>query len=144
MEARLNGSQAGQSALQQEVMEMRTSQTLPGLETTKAMFSQPSWSITTTTLFDIAEVCGVEITEVSSSGLTKDVLAEIPCLVQTLTVKIGGDLLGLVNFITQLNYSLETGVVKSVVINVPETTGDEAKPSADIGLIIYTSQGDQP
>ena len=141
MEVKLNGSQTGQSAYRQEALETQANQTLSRLETVKATFSQPSWIIATTTLFDIAEVCGIEVTSVSSSVPTKGVLEGIPCSVQTLTVGVTGETLNLASFITQLNHKLETGVVKSIVMNVPETN-DETKPSAEVGLIFYTYQGE--
>ena len=134
-ETKLNG-------FQQEALEMRLSQTLSQLETTRATLSQPIGSIATSgILFDVAEAYGVEVTEISSSGLTSVNLEGIPCSVLTLTVRVEGDVLALVSFITKLNIYFRTGVVQSVTISIPEmTSGQES--SANIRLVVYTYQGD--
>ena len=140
-EAKLNGFQLEQSSYRQEALEVRLSQTLSEMETTKAMFSQPSWNIVTSILFDVAKACGTEVTVISSPGLTNKKLEGISYSVQTLTVRVEGDVLGLVSFITNLNHNLGTSVVKSVSISIPKTASEE-KPSANIQLIIYTYRGD--
>jgi len=134
-EMKLNG-------FQPEVLEIRLSQTLSQLEPSRATLSQPIGSIaTSSTLFDVAEAYGVEVTEISSSGLTSAKLEGIPCSVLTLTVRIEGDVPALVNFITNLNSYFRTGVVQSVAISIPEmTSGQES--SANIRLVVYTYQGD--
>ena len=134
-EMKLNG-------FQQEALEMRLSQTLSQLETARATFSQPIGSIATSgILFDVAEAYGVEVTEISSSGLTSAKLEGIPCSVLTLTVRVEGDVPALVSFITKLNSYFRTGVVQSVAISIPEmTSGQES--SANIRLVVYTYQGD--
>jgi len=53
---------------------------------------------------------------------------------------VEGELTDLVSYITRLNSDLDTGFVKSVEINVPETNSKD-KPSANIQLVIYTYQG---
>jgi hypothetical protein len=92
-------------------------------------------------LFDIAEAYGVEVTELSSSGLVSEELEGVPCSVLSLTVRVEGDIPDLIGFITKLNDDFTTGVVQSVEISIPETTGGE-ESSANIQLVIYTHRGD--
>lgn len=160
VELRLSKFQLEELASQQEELEKQLSQTMLQLETAKATLSQPTESITASdTLFDIAKTCGVEITEISSSGLTTGDLEGITCSVLSLTVRVEGNTSSLISFITTLNDTLTTGVVKSVEISIPaidregEQEGEEEeqeeeeekekeKPSANIHLVIYTYQGD--
>ena len=140
-EEQLNGFQAGQYAQRQETLEMQLNQTLSELQTSKSMFSQPIWSITTGTLFDIAKASNTEVTAISSSGPTSAKLGGISCSAQTFAIRIEGDVPDLVSFITRLNQNLKAAVVKSVIISVLETTGEE-KSTADLQLVVYTYEGD--
>lgn len=137
----LDQMQLEQLSYQQERLERQLSQTLSRQETAKTRLSQPIESIaTSSTLFDIATACGVEVTQISLSGVGNADLEDIPCSVQTFTAKVEGDVPGLVNFVTKLNDNIATGVVKSVAISIPEITS-ETKASANIQLIIYAYQG---
>jgi len=141
-ELKLNGSQLEQFSSQQEAWKMQLSQALSQLETARAILSQPMGSIATSgILFDIAGAYGVEVTDLSSSGLTSVKLEGVPCSVITLTARVEGDVPALVSFITKLNSNLRTGVIQTVAISVPEITGEE-KPSANIRLVVYSYQGD--
>ena len=134
-ELKLNGFQL-------EALEAPLSQTLSQLETARATLSQPIGSIATSgILFDVAEAYGVEVTEISSSGLTSAKLEGIPCSVLILTVRVEGDVPALVNFMTKLNGYLRTAVVQSVAISIPKMTSEQ-KSSANIRLVVYTYQGD--
>ena len=138
---KLNGYESGQPTYRQETLEMQLSQTLSELQTSRSMFSQPIWSITTGTLFDIAESFNIEVTDISSSGPTSAKLEGISYSAQTFAIKIEGDVPDLVSFITRLNQNLKAGYVKSVKISAPETTGGE-KSTADLQLVVYTYEGD--
>ena len=139
---RLNGFQLEELRFQQEELEKQISQTISQLEADKTTLSRPIGSIVASDiLFDIAETCGVEVTEISSSGLITDDLEGIACSVLTLTAHIEGDVPNLVDFITKVNGDFMTGTVKSVDMNVSENTTEE-RPSANIRLHIYTYQGD--
>ena len=141
-EAKLNGSQLEQLSYQQGELEKQLSQAMAQLRTAKDMLSQPTVSIATSgTLFDTAKAYGVEVTELSSSGLVSEELEGVPCSVLSLTTRVEGDVSDLIGFITELNNDFMTGVVQSVEISIPETISEE-KPSANIQLVIYTYQDD--
>jgi len=139
---KLEAVQLEQLAQRQGELERHLSQTTSQIQAARTILSQPVGSIdASSTLFDTAEACGVEVTEISSSGRTSEELEGIPCSVLTLTARVEGDVLDLVSFITKLNGDLRNGVVKSVEISIPEMTTEE-KSSANIQLVVYTCQGD--
>ena len=139
---KLKGIKLEQLSNQQGELENRLSQTISQPETAKTVLSQPTGSIATSSiLFDTAAAYGVEVTEISSPGLTSGDLEGITCSILPLTVRVEGDVSDLVSFLTKLNDKLTTGIVKSVAIIIPETTSEE-KTSANIQLVIYTYQGD--
>ena len=141
-EAKLNEFQLEQLSYQKGDLERRLSQAISQFETAKAILSQSTGSIvTTSTLFDIAEAYGVEVTELSSSGLVSEELEGVPCSVLSLAVRVEGGISDLIGFITKLNTDLTTGAVQSVEISIPETTSEE-KSSANIHLVIYTYQSE--
>jgi hypothetical protein len=140
---RLNGLQGEEISSQQGELEKQLSQTISQLETAKAVLSQSTESIDVSgALFDIAEATGVEITEISSSGLSSDSLEGITCSVLPLTITVEGDVADIISFVGSLNHDFTTGIVKSVEISIPETTSEETV-SANIQLHIYTFQGDE-
>ena len=154
---KLNGFQLAQLSDQQGELEEQLSQATSQFEAVKAMLSQPVGNIAASSiLFDFAEAHGVKVTEMTSSGPVTENLEDVPCSVISLTAKVEGDVHNLVSFVTKLNSYFTTGVVKSVEINIPETTdegegegeGEEEeeeqekeKASADIQLVVYTYQG---
>ena len=140
---RLNGLQGEEISSQQGELEKQLSQTISQLETAKAVLSQSTESIDVSgALFDIAEATGVEITEISSSGLSSDSLEGITCSVLPLTITVEGDVADIISFVGSLNHDFTTGIVKSVEISIPEMTSEETV-SANIQLHIYTFQGDE-
>lgn len=140
-ELRLKGIQLERLSNQQEELEKGLSQTISQFEVARAMLSQPIESITiSSTLFVIAEAHGVELTEISSPGLSSAELEGLTFSVIPLTARVEGDVPNLVSFITRLNEELTTGVVKSVKISIPEIAGEKA--SANIELAVYTYQGE--
>ncbi len=156
-ELRLDQLQLKQLYAQKNELEGRLSETTIQLEAAKNALRQSIESIEVTdSLFEIAEACGVEIAEISSSELGSDTLGEITCSVIRLTLSVEGDVPNLILFIIKLNNGFTTGVVRSVEINIQEEADEEAdeetegeqfeeeikKPSANIRLVIYTYQGD--
>ena len=122
-------------------LEEQLGQATSQFEAVKAILSQPVGSITaSSTLFEIAEAHGVEVAEMTSSGPVTENLEGITCSVISLTAKVEGDLPNLVSFITNLNNHFATGVVKSIIITIPETTGEQ-KGSTDIQMVVYTYRG---
>jgi len=104
-------------------------------------------------LFELAEASYVEVTGISSSGVTSELLEGVDFSILLLTVTIEGDVLNLVDFIYKWTHEYPTGVVQSVAITVPEVVeeeeeteeaeeAEEEKPSAIINLLIYSYEGD--
>jgi hypothetical protein len=126
---------------QQEGLETQISQILSQLETAKATLSQSANSIAVSgTLFDMAGVAGVEITNLSSAPHSAGDWEGVAFSVLPVTVTVEGDVPGILSFISSLNRDLNAAVINSAVITIPEATSEE-KPSADIQLSIYTYQG---
>ncbi|MFC1864675.1 hypothetical protein ACFLYG_02475 [Chloroflexota bacterium] len=126
----------------QTELEKQLSQTTSQCEAVKAILSQPVGSITISSiLFDIAEAYGLEVTNMTSPGLTDGDFEGITCSVITLSATVEGNVPNLVNFITRINSHLATGVVKSITINIPEIPSEE-KASANIELVVHTFSGD--
>ena len=141
-QSRLSGVNLEELSSQQAEQEEQLSQATSQFEVLKTVLSQPAGSMTVTDiLFDIARVHGVEVTEMTSSGLTDGSLEGVPCLVIPVAVRVEGDVPNLVSFVVELNSFLTTGVVESVTITIPER-GSGEKISADIQLVAYTHQGD--
>ena len=140
-QSRLQGIQLEQLSHRQEELEQELSQTDSQSATAKTILSQPIGSIAISDiLFNIAEASSVNITEINSPGLASGELAGVTCSVLPLTARVEGELADLVSYITRLNRDLATGIVNSIEIKIPETTG-ENKPSASIHLVIYAYQG---
>ena len=140
-QSRLNGIQVETLTQRQAELEGQFSQTLAKAETAKATLSQPLSSITLSdTLFTVAEDNYVEVLEISSSGPGGEEVSGVICSVLPLSLTVSGNLTDLVGFITGLNDNLATGVVRSVRISIPETTG-ESEPTANINMAIYIYKG---
>jgi hypothetical protein len=90
-------------------------------------------------VFDTAESTGVEVTELISPSSTRDVLENVPFSVISLEATVEGDVEDIVEFITTVNTSLTTGVIKSANIDIPDVTSN-ITPSASILLVIYNYQ----
>lgn len=136
--SRLNGLRFDQLSSQQKELEEQLSQTMSQFETANPTSPQSIKSIAiNSALLDIAEICGVEIIEIGSSGPVNGDLEGVACRVLTVTTRVKGELPNLIGFIINLIDNLADGVVKSVEINVPKDTTKE-KSSANIKMIIYS------
>lgn len=92
-------------------------------------------------LFNIAEASSVTLTAISVSPFYDDVLAELPCSYLPLYMSVEGNEPALLDFISRLNVDLTNGLVRSVMLSVPETA-EEGEATADIEIVIYTYQGE--
>jgi len=136
-------------ASQQEELENRLAKAESQLRTAKISLNQSIQSIeASNALFELAEDCQVEVTELSSPGMAAEQMEEVTLSSQPLTVTVEGDVDDLIDFIYKWTHEYSTGVVKSVEISVPEPVDEEAeeeteeeKPSATINLLIYTYEG---
>lgn len=142
VQARLKGVQLETLSSRQAELETELSQATSQLEEVTAILSQPVGSINASSiLFDVAKAHGLVVTGMTSPGPVSDGLEGVTYSVLSLTARVEGDVPDLVSFVAGLNSYLTTGVVKSVTINIPETTSEE-KASADIQLVVYTYRGD--
>jgi hypothetical protein len=123
-------------------LEKQLKQTETQYEAVKDVFSRPVKSVAASNiLFNTAEACNLEVTDISSARPSTDSEFGIDCSVISLTATVEGDVTGLVNFIVKLNGQMATDILRSITITFPDpVTGDRA--SADVHLFIYTYQGD--
>ncbi len=152
-EMRLSKFDLKQLYSQQKGLEEQINQTTSQLEIAKASLSQPNDSITISdAVFRIAEACGVEVIEISSSSLTQGKLDKVGGPVLPLNTLVRGNVPNLIDFVIRLNKDLPTGVVKSAQITVPtatdnttatatdNTTAGIKPPSATIQLEVFAYQ----
>ena len=138
----LKGIQLEQLSSQQAELEEQLNQITSQFEESRDILSQSSGSIAVSSiLFDIAEAQGLEVTEVSSPGLTSENFSGTTYSVITLGATTEGEVSNLVEFVTELNNHLVTGVVRSIKIIIPESD-DGNKASVNIQLVVYFYRGD--
>jgi hypothetical protein len=137
---RLNSIQVEQLAGQQGELEQQLKDTLAQSKTARKTLSEPMNSIIITDiLFVTAESNSVNITEINSSGMSDVQLEGVPCRMLPLTANIKGEVENLVDFIAQLNDNLANGVVRSIIMNIPDAAGSET-PTATIQMVVFTSE----
>ncbi len=145
---RLKKYPAQQISSQKSELESRLAEAELQLKVTKVGLYWSTESIEASdALFELAEASYVEVTGISSPGLTTEELEGVTFSVLPLTVTIEGDVLNLIDFIYKWTHEYPTGVVQSVEITVPEVTeeeeeeteeAEEEKPSATISLLLYS------
>ena len=139
---------------QQSELESQLALAESQLKIAKADLHQPIESIEITDTFfevaettevEIVEIGKVEIVEISPPGWPEEDLNEVSFSALSLTTKIEGDVLNLVDFISELSQQFPTSVYEMTEINVPEVAEEEEEleqPSATFKLYIYTYEGD--
>ena len=131
-----------QGSSSQEEMEERLSEATAALDEVKAQLSESTDSIEADdTLFDIAALSGVQITQIDIAPLSSEDLVDLPCTILSLTVIVEGEIPQLLDFVMTLNTDVTNGVVNSARISVPIEsdlieTEDQA-PKADVKMVIY-------
>jgi len=139
-ELKLGEFQTEQLFQRQNELEEQLKQTLSQSEDAREILSQPIGSLAiNSVMFNIAETCNVEVIEIGSPGLASEDLDGLACNVLPFAATVEGDVTDLVSFITELNNDLENGIINSVEISVPETTGEKA--SANFQMVVYAYQG---
>ena len=117
---------------QEDELEKRLAQSQSQLETLKASLSPVLQSIEASdALFDIAKTCGVEVVGSRSTATSTEKLSGINYSTLWLMVKLEGQVANIVRFIHTWTEENPTGVVKSVKINVPEITDEEAEETIE-------------
>ena len=92
---------------QNSELQEQLSQSLSQMETAKNELRQPIESIDVTgSIFDIAEACGVEITQISSSALGDEKLDGIPYTFIRITIAVEGDVPDFINFVTTIAFDI--------------------------------------
>ncbi|MDD5037867.1 MAG: hypothetical protein PHN78_00880 [Dehalococcoidales bacterium] len=132
----LNGIQLEQLTSRKTNLENQLLGTITQFETSKDIMSKPIETVTIIgDLLDIAAANLVEVTEITSSESFEQ-LEGINCATRSISAKVSGDMVNLVNFTTALNGRLETGVVKSMTVSIPPATSNQTA-SATIKLVVY-------
>ncbi len=104
--------------------------------------SQPISNIdAVTVLYDVARTWGLQVNTLTSSGMANEILEGTTFSVISIDTEIEGDMPNLVNFITHLNNSYTTGVIRSVTITAPGS-GNGTNAMASVRLAVYTYRGD--
>lgn len=143
-ELRLSKLSTQELSDQQAKLTEELNQAIAQFEGAKAEFTQLTDSISASDrLFEIAETCGVEIKEITSSALTTERLEEIDYYALPISVRVEGQLVALISFINELSNNLGVGSVKSAAISAP-VAGEQQQaevPTANIHMIIYFYEG---
>jgi len=127
-EQKLNSLELKSLYSEEEELDKHLSQLTAQLQSNpdKVVLSQPLISTDITdTLFDIAELCAVEIYSITSSGLGSGGLESLTCSALPITVTVKGDVANLITYITKLNDDFANGTVQAVQINVPLPPSEE-------------------
>lgn len=139
----LSGVQLEQLSAQKAELEKQLKQieqTTSEYEISQATLSQNIETvIIIKSMYDVAANSEVEVTQVNSSEQSEQ-LEGINCSTRTISAKISGDMANLVNFITTLNGSITTGVIKSVTVTIPPASSN-GTALADIILVVYKYNG---
>ena len=120
---------------QQEILEEDLNQAYRGYQSDKEKFVENI--AVSNVIYSTANVNSVNITDMSSSDDSSEVIEGAPCIALLLKARVVGDVDNLVAFITQLNDDLINAVVKSVSMAIPTSNSDNTA-SADIQIVIYT------
>ena len=139
-EANLARTDIGRLDAQISELEDQLAQINSQTDTLMDSMSQEIWNVRASTIvFEVAGKNYVEVLDLNSLSKFSEVLENLPCTVVPLEAIIEGNVDDIVNFVTQLNTALTTGVIKSVNLNIPEA-GAGVKPTATISLLIYNYQ----
>ncbi len=125
-ELRLDKFQLPELRAKKADLQQKLEQNVAGLEAAKNELRQQIASIDVTdNLFDIATASGVEITNVSSSELGNDNLEGIVCTIIRLSMIVEGDVPDIIDFVINLNSDFNTGIIKSLQINIMGMPGEQ-------------------
>lgn len=129
-------------SLTKDELQNELNQLYAELENNNLVITQPMDSITASDyLLQKADICGVTITEISSSHFMNDSLGDIDCSVLSLTISVEGDGNNILSYIYKLNTDFATGMVESATVNI--TDSSSADPStAQIQMLIYIYKGE--
>ncbi len=90
--------------------------------------------------FVIAEYCGVEIMNLSTTQISTQTVEGISCSAISITATVEGEVPSIIDFIISLNDGFTIGNVQSARISIPEESSD-SEPSASIQMVVYSYEG---
>ncbi len=129
-QSNLKGVQLEQLSSQQAELEKQLSQATSQFGAVNATLSRSIGSTAVSnTFFDVAKANGLEVTEITSPGLSKDTLGKVTCSSILLRAKVEGNISNLVSFVTKLTSSFVTNV-KSVTITTAARVEEPAAAGA--------------
>ncbi len=143
-------TQAEQLAQQKVELERRVAQTIARSSTEAGRAFSTSQSVAATeVLITTADKLGVEIIELRSAGPASQKLQGVPVRSLPFSIKVEGDVLNLVDFVTALSQVFPAGTVKSVGIDLGASLNPQAgspemngpRWSATVQLEVYTYDG---
>jgi len=139
-ERRLEQLQIDQLTTEQDQLVESLAQAAAERETAEGKLRLTNASINVTDfLFEIAQLSGVLITDIKTTGLSSGDLNDIPCAIQSINTRAEGEVLDLIAFVTELNKSFTNGVVQSVNMAITE---DEGLPTVNILISVYTYESE--
>ncbi len=82
-------------------------------------------------LFELADFCGVNISEITSNGVNSGKIEGVACATLPIAIRVDGDCLSALSFVILLNNEFDTGMVSSVSV----TTSDNITPNEDPSVV---------
>ncbi len=123
---------------EQEELNQQIEQINSQTETIKVKLSSDKDSIDVTNLIlEIAQNCNVDVTEITSPGLSQDSLESINCETLSLSIRARGEISDIINFVGSISKRLPTSIEKSVQVDKDEETF-----STSLSLMIYNYKGE--
>jgi hypothetical protein len=140
-EMRLSKLQVQQLQQQEDELQGKLDETIAQLVAAKDNLRPTVESIDVTEkFFAIAQSCGVEITNITSSGIKGEKLENVDCSMITLNAVATGEVPNLISFVIKLNNDFTSGIVNSARITIPGCSEDE--PSVSLMMAVYAYRGD--
>lgn len=145
--ATLEASQLTQLSQQLEGLRVKVEEGEAQLEEAQARLHQTVVSVDVTDeLFKIAAYCSVNITNMSTTTISKTKYESITLSTISLSASVTGKKGNIINFINSLNNGYITGYVQSAQINLKETYSDDITEESDadtatMSMIIYSYEG---
>jgi len=137
---RLVTLQLGQLGAQQSQLVQQNDQAMAELALIKQQITVSTDSIASSQcLYAIARESGVKITSIGALASSTDKLGGVPTIVLPMSMKIEGDWLKLVDFITRLKAEFPTCLVQNAEVVIPADATQT--PSAHLEFSIYTYKG---
>jgi len=95
-------------------------------------------------LFKLADDCDLEIIELTAEEPSEEKVEDVTYAVTSFGVKVRGEVADILDFVNAIATSeyFTTATMEMVDMKIPEPDEEEDKPSATIGLVIYSYKGE--